>query len=81
MRKLSRYMLRRKVVAWGPLSSKHIIVRFASGGLAIINPRTREYSSVRAWNPANRLLLEQAARIPARGRLEDLLAMLEEVSS
>ena len=74
MRKLSKYMLRRKVVAWGWYGPRLIVVEFQDGKLALVDPAKREYSSIRAWNPANRMWYRQHAKHRFHGRLEELLA-------
>jgi len=75
-RPLSPRMLSRRVRAWGPWGPQSIIVVFEDGKLAIVNPAKREYTSVRAWNPAVRAELRAAARHAWNGTLAELLAKL-----
>jgi len=72
MRKLSKRMLKRKVARWGWYGSK-IIVEFQDGKLALVDPAKREYSSIRAWNPFNRLHYLAHAKRSFHGRLEELI--------
>jgi len=62
MRKLSKYMLRRKVAAWGWYSQRLLIIEFQDGRLALVDPAKREYRSIRAWNVYNRLHYRQHAK-------------------
>jgi len=73
MRKLSKYMLKRKVVAWGWYGPNRIIIEFADGKLALVDPLKREYSSIKAWNPFNRLHYLAHAKRSFHGRLEELI--------
>ncbi len=66
-RKLSERMLKRRVARWGPIYKNHIVVVFEDGKIAIVDPTTETYSSVRAWNPWIRDSYARQARHHADG--------------
>ena len=75
-RKLSKYMLRRRVSRWGPYGSSSIVVVFKDGKMIVVRPETGEYRSIKARNPWIRDGYLSLAEHRFDGTLEELLTIL-----
>ena len=75
-RKLSKYILRKRVSRWGPHSDSSIVVVFKDGKMAVVDVNAGIYWSVKAWNIWVRDRYDRQAVHRFDGTLEELLATI-----